>query len=108
MIGLLDTITLASAKLKTRRVMMFVTVLVAGLMFSLLFAAALIISGAFDSFTRFDQASNQSYLVKVSSADVFRYTRLTPIKNDDTQARLEAHEHYLEYIKEQKALAKQN
>jgi len=56
MIGFIDTVTLAVAKLKTRRIMMFITVLVAGLMFSVLFASALIISGVLNSFERFDQA----------------------------------------------------
>ena len=108
MIGFIDTVTLAVAKLKTRRIMMFITVLVAGLMFSVLFASALIISGVLNSFERFDRASNQSYLVKAVSSDVFMYRHLPPLHKDDVQARAEANQHYLQYIEEQKALAKQH
>ena len=87
---------------------MFITVLVAGLMFSVLFASALIISGVLNSFERFDQTSNQSYLVKTVSSDVFMYRHLPPLHKDDVQARAEANQHYLQYIEEQKALAKQH
>lgn len=107
MIGFIDTVTLAVAKLKTRRIMMFITVLVAGLMFSVLFASALVVNGVLDSFNKFDQASDQSYLVKVFSADVFRQMHLPPLGKNDVQARAEANQHYLKYIEEQKALAKQ-
>lgn len=108
MIGIVDTITLAVAKLKTRRIMMFITVLVAGLMFSVLFAAALIISGALDSFARFDQASDQSFLVKTYPADLFEQKILGSIDEKDKQARIEANQYYLQYLEEQKVLAKQH
>lgn len=108
MIGLFDTLTLAIAKLKTRRIMMFITVLVAGLMFSVLFAAALIITGMLDSFERFDRASNQSFLVHVHSFDYLKQQHLNPFGEDDKQAKAEAERHYQLYIKEQKDLAKRN
>lgn len=108
MIGIVDTLTLAVAKLKTRRIMMFITVVVAGLMFSVLFAAALIISGALDSFARFDKASNQSFLVKTYPAGLFEQKILRSIDENDKQAIAEANQHYLRYIEEQKSLAKQH
>lgn len=108
MIGLFDTLTLAVAKLKTRRIMMFITVLVAGLMFSVLFAATLIISGALDSFARFDQASDQSFLVQVHSLDHLQQQHLNSFGEDNKQAKAEAERHYQLYVKEQKELAKQH
>lgn len=108
MIGLFDTLTLAIAKLKTRRIMMFITVVVAGLMFSVLFAAALIITGVLDSITSFDQASNQSFLVHVHSFDYLKQQHLDSFGEDDKQAKTEAEHHYNLYVKEQRDLARQH
>lgn len=108
MIGFIDTVTLAVAKLKTRRIMMFITVLVAGLMFSVLFASALVISGTLDSVARFDKASDQSFLVQVNSFDYLKQQHLDSFDEDNKQAKAEAEHHYQLFIQEQKALAKKH
>lgn len=107
MISLIDTVTLAAAKLKTRRIMMFITILVAGLMFSILFATTILISGGLDSFNKFNQKTNQKILVAVHpelpESVQHPYANISA-DNQDRLNEIKAIEDA--YIKEQEALAK--
>ena len=66
MIGLLDTFTLARTKLRTKRILLIVTIVISGLLFGVLIGGLIIITGATQSATKFfETTQNGRYLVSV-------------------------------------------
>lgn len=67
MIGLLDTLTLARTKLRSKRILLAITIIVSGLLFGILAAAVLLSTGVSNSITSyFNSSLNGHYLVEVS------------------------------------------
>lgn len=66
MIGVLDTLTLARTKLRSKRVLLIITVVVSGMLFGVLAAAIVVTSGVTTSVNQFfTRALNGRYLVEV-------------------------------------------
>ena len=66
MIGFLDTFTLARTKLRSKRILLIVTVIISGLLFGVLVGALIIVTGATQSATKFFEATQHGrYLVHV-------------------------------------------
>jgi len=69
MIKIMDAYKLSRTKLRTKRLMLAISVLVSGLLFGLVFAGSLVTVGAYDSITGFSRiVSNGKYLVKSEPA----------------------------------------
>ena len=67
MIGPLDTLTLASTKLRSKRILLTITIIVSGLLFGILAGAVLLATGVSNSVTNYFTTSlNGHYLVNVS------------------------------------------
>lgn len=66
MIGPLDTFILARTKLRSKRVLLIVTIIISGLLFGILIAGFIIVTGASQSATKFFEATQHGqYLVSV-------------------------------------------
>ena len=67
MIGLFDTVTLARTKLRSKRILLTITIVVSGLLFSILTGAVLLATGVSNSITQYFTTSlGGHYLVSVS------------------------------------------
>ncbi len=66
MIGPLDTMTLARTKLRSKRILLIVTIIISGLLFGVLVGALIIVTGATQSATKFFETTQHGrYLVDV-------------------------------------------
>ncbi len=99
-----DALVLAVTKLKTRRVRLFVTIIVGGILFVLLASLSLIANGAFKSVESFSQEGLGSrYILQVSSpGDV-----ITSKLQTDPEAIAEAKSLFDQYKKDKVAVAKE-
>lgn len=67
MIGLLDTLTLARTKLRSKRILLTITIVVSGLLFGILTSVVLLSTGISNSVTHyFNSSLNGHYLVEVT------------------------------------------
>ncbi len=110
MIGFNDAITLAQTKLRSKRLIVFITILVPGLLFGILLGGIIAAAGVSESASSFIRAAiNNQYLVtvtpvipnKVMGYDSESYTAITP----QLRAQLEVLQS--EAITQRKQLAKQ-
>ena len=107
MIGITDSLTLASAKLRSKRLLLLSTIVVSGILFAALFAAIIVFSGITRSINDYtDTALGGKYLVKstpVIPQSVYGPSRIDPsadLVNELTTMQTN-------YIAAQKALAAQ-
>lgn len=101
-----DICTLAIAKLRSRRILLSLTVATSGLLFGTLFAGSFILSGVSQSMEKFsDQSNHGRYLVKASpvipASTMINNANITP----DTIKELNAL--YKSYIERTKAVSKE-
>lgn len=109
-----DIFILAHAKLKTKRIMTLMAILIAGALFSLLFASLILKQGIEQSFILFNQKSSQQRFSVIASPVVPReinrsmggYFYMSDEK--DKQAYDKIMQQFNEYVKEQQTLAKQH
>ena len=107
MIEIMDSLTLATAKLRSKRLLLLSTVVVSGLLFAVLFAAIIVSGGITKSVNGYTNATlNGKYLVKATPVipqDVYGPSRFNPspdLVNELTSLQTK-------YIADQRALAAQ-
>ncbi len=107
MIGIIDTFTLARAKLHSKRVLLAITVVVSGLLFGILYGAIIISSGVAKSANEFTKtALDGKYLVK--STPTLPSSIFGPSRNNLSKGILdELRTMQADYTAKQKVLAKQ-
>lgn len=108
-----DIFILAHAKLKTKRIMTLMAILIAGALFSLIFASLILKQGIEQSFTLFNQKSNQQRFSVTASPVIPRekdgagryfYMR----DKEDKQLYDKIMQQFNDYVKKQQTLAKQH
>jgi hypothetical protein len=108
MIGFLDTFTLARAKLRSKKVLLIITIVLSGLLFGVLITGITVVSDLVDSATSYTKSAlNGRYLVATQPVipnELYGVgVRVAQTPSDELQAKLQKIEQ--DYIDEQKALA---
>ncbi len=109
MIGFIDTLTLARAKLRSKKVLLSVTVVLASLVFGIIITGMIVVTGASRSANTYLQAAlGGKYLVAVNPIipdEILGYGSMTETPSDTLKAHLT--DLQKQYIAEQEKLAKQ-
>ncbi len=109
MIGFFDALTLARTKLRTKRILLITTITVAALLFGVIIAGIVVVTGASNSAESYLKSSlGNRYLVQVDPVvpmDVTGFIGRNTVPDDTTKAKLLALQDA--YLSQQKALAAQ-